>query len=504
MSSTATQPPANRTRATIAIGAAILAVLVILFFIFASLYTEVLWFEQLGFLDVLFTQWTAGAVMFLIGFLAMAVPVWLTLQIAFRFRPVYAKLNAQLDRYQQVVEPLRRLAMFGIPAVLGVFAGVSASTRWQTVLQWMHSTPFGETDPQFGLDVSFYVFQLPFWHSVVGFASAVLLLSGVGAIATHYLYGGIRMNGREVRISKTARVQLAVTVGLYILLQGISIWLDQYTTLYDPSAGFLPNGAGYTEANAVIWGRATVAGIAALVAILFFVTAFIGRWRLPIIGTALLVVSSLVLGSVYPWIVQRFQVIPSEQSLEAPFIERNIEATRQAYGVADVEEVPYQAETDAEEGALREDAETTANIRIVDPALITDTFRQLEQVRQYYQFAPFLDVDRYTIDGATTDTVIALRELNQQGQSSGGWYNNTILYTHGFGVVAAYGNQRASDGEPVFLESGIPSSGALSEELGDYQPRIYFGEESPEYSIVGGPDGAEPLELDYPSGGEES
>ena len=503
MSSTATQP-ANRTRATIAIGAAILAVLVILFFIFASLFTEVLWFEQLGFQDVLFTQWAAGAVMFLIGFLAMAVPVWLSLQIAFRFRPVYAKLNAQLDRYQQVVEPLRRLAMFGIPAVLGVFAGVSASTRWQTVLQWLHSTPFGERDPQFGLDVSFFVFQLPFWQAVVGFASAVVLLSGLGALATHYLYGGIRVNGREVRISKTARVQLAVTAGIYILLQAISIWLDQYTTLYDPSAGFLPNGAGYTEANAVIWGRATVAIIAGLIALLFFLTAVIGRWRLPLIGTALLVVSSLVLGSVYPWIVQRFQVEPSEQTLEALFIERNIAATREAYGVADIEEVPYQAETDAEEGALREDAETTANIRIVDPALVTDTFRQLEQVRQYYQFAPFLDVDRYTIDGETTDTVIALRELNQQGQSSGGWYNNTILYTHGFGVVAAYGNQRASDGEPVFLESGIPSSGALSEEVGDYEPRIYFGEESPEYSIVGGPEDAEPLELDFPSGGEEA
>jgi uncharacterized membrane protein (UPF0182 family) len=502
--STTVNQPVNRTRATIAIAAAILAVLVILFFIFASLYTEVLWFEQLGFQDVLFTQWAAGAVMFLIGFLAMAVPVWLSLQIAFRFRPVYAKLNAQLDRYQQVVEPLRRLAMLGVPAILGVFAGVSASTRWQTVLQWMHSTPFGETDPQFGLDVSFYVFQLPLYHSVVGFASAVTLLSGLGALATHYLYGGIRVNGREVRISKTARVQLAIIAGLYVLLQAISIWLDQYTTLYDPSAGFLPNGAGYTEANAVIWGRATVAGIAALVAILFFVTAVIGRWRLPLVGTALLVVSSIVLGSVYPWIVQRFQVEPSAQTLEAPYIKRNIDATRTAYGVDGIEEIPYNATTDAERGALRADAETTANIRIIDPALITNTFRQLEQVRQYYQFPPFLDVDRYTIDGETTDTVIALRELNQEGQSSGGWFNNTIIYTHGFGVVAAYGNQRSADGEPVFLESGIPSTGALSDELGEFEPRIYFGEESPEYSIVGAPEGADPLELDYPSGSEEA
>ncbi len=502
MTSTA-NPPANRTRATIAIGAAILAVLVILFFVFAGLYADVLWFDQLGYVEVLFTQWGAGAAMFGIGFVAMAVPVWLSVELAFRFRPVYAKLSSQLDRYQQVIEPLRRLAMYGIPAVLGIFAGVATASYWQTVLQWLNSTQFGVTDPQFGFDVSFYVFELPFYHGTVGFASAVVLISALAALATNYLYGGIRVNGREVRISRAARVQLAITGALYLALQAVSIWLDQYTTLYNSGAGFLPTGAGHTEANATIPGLAILSGAAAVVAVFFIVTAIVGRWRLPIVGTALLLVSSLLIGTVYPWIVQRFQVEPSEQSIEAPYIQRNIEATRAAYGVADVEEVPYNATTDAEAGALREDAETTANIRIIDPSLITDTFRQLEQVRQYYQFPEYLDVDRYTIDGEIQDTVISLRELYQQGQSSRGWYNDTILYTHGFGVVAAYGNQRADDGLPVFMEAGIPSTGVLTEELGDYEPRIYFGEHSPQYSIVGAPEGADPLELDYPSSGDD-
>ncbi|HRP99428.1 MAG TPA: UPF0182 family protein, partial [Terrimesophilobacter sp.] len=183
---------------------------------------------------------------------------------------------------------------------------------------------------------------------------------------------------------------------------------------------------------------------------------------------------------------------------EAPYLDRNIEATRAAYGVDGVVERHYPAVTDAEPGALRDDAATTANIRIIDPALITDTFRQFEQVRQFYQFSPYLDVDRYEIDGEVQDTVIALRELDQAGQSSGGWYNDTVVYTHGFGVVAAYGNQRESDGLPVFLESGIPSNG----ELGAFEPRVYFGEFSPEYSIVGAPEGTTPIELDYPAGGE--
>lgn len=500
MSNTSDTPSSSRSRATLTIAAVILAVLVIAFFVVANFYTEVLWFDQLGFLNVLTTQWVASAVMFLIGFVAMALPIWASIAIAFRSRPVYAKLNAQLDRYQQVIEPLRRLAMIAIPVVLGVFAGASTATTWQTVLQWLNRTPFGQTDPQFGFDVSFYVYELPFYQGVVGFASAAVLLAGLGALATSYLYGAIRFSGREVRISRSARVQIAVTVGVYVAIQAVSLWLDQYAALYSSSAGFLATGAGYTEVNATIPGRAILAGIAALVAVLFLVTAVIGRWRLPVIGTALLLVSGLVVGNVYPWIVQRLQVEPSARSLESQYIQRNIDATRAAYGVDDVQQVDYNAVTDATPGALRSDAQTTANIRIIDPALITSTFRQFEQVRQYYQFPEQLDVDRYKIDGQVQDTVIALRELNQAGQSSRGWDNDTVVYTHGYGVVAAYGNQRASDGAPVFSQSGIPGSGPLGDAVGDFEPRIYFGENSPTYSIVGAPEGADPIELDYPGG----
>jgi uncharacterized membrane protein (UPF0182 family) len=497
LSSTANRP-ASRTRTTLTITAAVLAVIVILFFVFSGLYTDILWFNQLGFLNVLTTQWIAGVVMFLIGFITMAVPVWASIEIAFRWRPVYAKLNSQLDRYQQVIEPLRRLATYGIPAVLGIFAGVSASTRWPVVLQWLNRTTFDKVDPQFGLDISFFFYELPFWRGVVAFASAVVLLSALAALATSYLYGALRFNGREVRISRTARIQLASTGALYIALQAVSLWLDQYTTLSDPSAGFLATGAGYTEVNATIPGRAILAGIAMVVALLFVVTAIIGRWRLPIIGTALLLVSGLLIGSVYPAIVQRFQVQPSARTYEADYIERGIEATRDAYGVAGVEEVPYAATTDTEVGALREDAETTANIRIIDPSIVTRSFKQLEQFKQYYTFPDTLDVDRYEIDGVSQDTVISVRELNQEGLGdSRSGYNDTFVYTHGYGVVAAYGNQRSSDGQPVFLESGIPGL------LGDFEQRIYFGENSADYSVVGAPEGGDEVELDYPAGDEE-
>lgn len=497
MSSSPADSAPRRSRAPLAITAAIIAGLVILFFIFAGLYTDVLWFDQIGFLNVLTTQWLAGAVLFLVGFIAMAAPVFLSIQLAYRLRPVYAKLNSQLDRYQQVIEPLRRLAMYGIPALLGLFAGVAAATRWQPILMWLNRTEVGRTDPQFGFDISFYLFDLPFYQAVLGFASAVVLICALVGIATSYLYGSIRISGREVIISRSARVQIAVTASLYLLLQAVSIWFDQYSTM--TAQGDLITGPGYTDVNATIPGRAILAGIAALVAVLFIVTAIIGRWRLPVIGTALLIVSSLLIGSLYPWVIQRFQVDPSAQTLEAEYIKKNIDLTRDAYDLAGVEEIPYNATTTAEPGALREDAATTANIRILDPALVSDSFGQLEQFRQYYQFPENLDVDRYDIDGESQDAVVAVRDLNLSGLGAGEtWVNSKTVYTHGYGVVAAFGNQRSADGQPVFLESGIPTSGAL----GKFEPRIYFGETSPEYSIVGAEEGSSPRELDYPSGEE--
>ncbi|MGY2900627.1 uncharacterized membrane protein (UPF0182 family) [Curtobacterium sp. PvP017] len=499
MTTTSSTSGRRSPRVPIVVTIIVLAALVIGFFIFASLYTDYAWFAQLGFQQVLTTRWIAGTLMFLAGFLGMAVPVFLSIGLAFRYRPVYAKLNSQLDRYQQVIEPLRRAVMIGIPVVLGIFAGLSTSGRWSMVLEYFNRTPFGKTDPQFGLDIGFYVFELPFWRSIVAYSSAVVLIAGLAALAACYLYGALRFGGREVRISRAARIQLAVTAALYIALQAVSLWLDQYAALTKSNS--LITGAQYTEVNAVIPGREIMAGIAAIVAILFIVTAVIGRWRISIVGTGLLLVAAIVIGGIYPWIVQRLQVKPSERTYESAYIERNIKATRDAYGVSDVKEQNYDATTEASSGALAQDAQTTANIRLIDPKIVSDTFSQLQQYRQYYQFPDELDVDRYDVKGETEDTVIAVRDIDLDGLSSAAntQYNRAFVYTHGYGVTAAFGNQRASDGKPVFLESGIPSNGAL----GDFQQRVYFGETSPAYSIVGAPKGSKDVELDYPSGSDD-
>nr|WP_263971460.1 UPF0182 family protein [Pseudoclavibacter chungangensis] len=474
----------------------VVAALILLFFWFSGFYADILWFEQLGYLGVLLTQWGATASMFAIGFVAMAVPLYVNLQIVYRARPVYAKLNAQLDRYQEIIEPLRKGAMIAVPAVLGLFAGAIVATTWPTVLQWLNATPFGVADPRFGFDISFYVFHLPFWRGVVAFVSAVVLLALLLAVATSYLYGGIRITGREVVISKSARVHIAVLASVYLLVQAVSIWLDRYALVTSSSGRW--TGAMYTDTHARIPGLAILAGAAAIVAVLFVVAAAIGRWRLPLMGTGLLVVLGLVVGIAYPAGIQQFQVLPSENTLEQPYIENNITATRSAYGLDSVEDVEYQATTVAEAGQLRQDAVTTANIRIMDPQLLQPTFAQLEQERPYYSFPDQLDVDRFDIDGEVQDAITTVRELNTAGLEPANqtWVNETLVYTHGYALVAASGTQRESDGQPVFLEGGVPTSG----ELGDFAPQIYFGENSPQYSIVGQPEGAEPAELDYISG----
>lgn len=503
MTNTSVPKPAtpSRTRRVVAITLAVIAALVVAFFAFASLYADWLWFDQLGFQSVLVTQWVARVAMFVIGFLGMAVPVWLSIQLAYRLRPVYARLSSQLDRYQEVVEPLRRLAMWGIPIFFGFFAGFAASAQWETTWLWFNGVATDTTDPLFHLDTGFYLFALPFWSALVGFASAVLLICLLVTALVSYLYGSVRVGQRELRISKSARIQLAVIAGLYLLVQAVSLWLDRYRTLVEPGADDRITGPGYTGVHAIIPGQEILAIAAVLVAILFFVTAIIGRWRYPLIGTALLVVAAIVLGIGYPWVVNTFQVQPNRFPSEEKYYQYNVDMTHEAYGVDGLEQQDFTAVTDAEPGALRNDAATTAQVRIMDPAIISPLVRQLEQYRSYYKFADQLDVDRYERDGVSQDTVVSVRELDlAELGNAADWQNSAVVYTHGYGMVVAKGNDRTGDGDPVFLERGIPATGFLSKE--DFQPRIYFGESSPQYSIVGAPEGTPPVELDYPTGGD--
>ncbi|CAB4681454.1 MAG: UPF0182 family protein [Actinobacteria bacterium] len=492
-----------RKRAPLVISLAIVALLAIALISASGVYTDVLWFDQLGYLSVFTTQIWAQALVFIGSALFAGLMVWVNIFIAWRLRPIYATGNdffgRDLGEYRSVLDKLRKRLMLLVPLLIALFLGTSQMTEWPTVLTFLNHSYTGILDPQFKLDVGFYLFDLPFYVNLIGYLMVVTVLSLIPALVFHLVYGGIKFNGKQSSFSKAARIQVAVLASVFMALLGISIWLGQYETL--TSASGLYTGATYSDVNAAIPAAQILTAIAFVVAIIYLAVAVIAKWRLAVLGTALMLVCAVLLGGAWPGIVQTFQVVPNERTLEADFIDRNIAATRAAYGLDNVETIQYEAKTTATAGALKADAQTAAQIRIIDPNLVSASFKQLEQYRQYYNFVNHLDVDRYKINGKVQDTVLAVRELNQSGLgSSQSWYNNVIVFTHGYGLVAAYGNRRSADGQPVFLQAGIPSSG----QLGKYEPRIYFGENSPEYSIVGSPKGSADRELDYPAGSEAS
>ncbi|MBT1034986.1 UPF0182 family protein [Canibacter sp. lx-45] len=486
MTSLKSRPASRPKLSPLLITLIVMGLLIAAFFAGAGIYTDVLWFQQLDYLRVFATERIGVAALFGLGFVLMFAVAWLTIFIVRKNRPVYASANVSRDSLTTLSKPLQ----WFVPAILAFFFGNATAGFWQKAMLFINSEPTGKTDPIYNMDLQFFMFQLPFFNGVVGFAQTVILLCLLLTVVFAYVYGGISVVGKELRISKATRVQTAIFAGLYVLSFGCSYWLAQYNKLTDSSGLF--TGAGYSDVKAAIPGLQILAVIAILISVMFFGTVFIGRWRLPIIGVAAFLVSSLVLSVGYPWSVQQFKVGPDEKSIEAEYIKHNINATRDAYGVANVEMQRYDAVTTAEAGALRNDAVATANIRIIDPAVIAPTFAQLEQSKQYYKFQESLSIDRYNLDGRIEDTVSAPREIDVSSQK--GWYNQSLVYTHGYGLVAAYGNQRSPGGEPVFLENGIPTAG----KLGDFEPRIYFGRNSPKYSIVGG-EREKPIEVDYPA-----
>ena len=395
-------------------------------------------------------------------------------------------------RHRAQIEPIRRWVFAALALALFYFSGTSGAQLWNTWLLFKNSTSFGVKDPQFGMDISFFTFRLPFWQSLIAWGISTLVLTLIATAVVHYLYGGIRLQVREDRTTVAARVQLSVLLGLLVLIKAVAYWFDRYALALKQSK--LITGLTYTDVNAVLPAKAILSAIAVVCALLFFANIIRRSWVLPAAGTALLVISSVLIAGIYPGAIQQFQVKPSESDKEAPFIQRNIDATRTAYGLDDVTVNDYQATISTSAGQLANDAATISNIRLMDPNVLSATFRQLQQIKPYYTFPESLDVDRYKVDGVERDVVVAVRELNIDGNPSRNWINDHLVYTHGFGLVAAFGNARDADGKPSFVVGDLPPTKGL----GDFQPRVYFGENVPDYSIIGGVKTDSPVEFDYP------
>lgn len=479
-------------------GAITVMVLVLLgLFVYAasSFWTEILWFQQMHATRILLTRWGVIAGLAVVGVVLSVAVLRIMIGLAHRHR-VSSKRGeaaANLRQYQDAIEPFKKLAFWLVALVLGIPAGLRLAEGWQTVLTWLNATPFEKTDPIFGWDISFFVFTLPFLELVVSFLLHLVILSLVVSIVASYLYGGLQVVPRP-HATAPVRRHLGILAAIASVIIGVQYWIGRYSLL--TQSGDNIDGAMYADVNATLPAHSILAAISIAVAALFLVAAFRGTWRLPTIGVVVTVVAALVIGGAYPALIEQFRVRPNARSLNAPYIQHNIDATLEAYGLDDLDYRTYDATTTAQPGQLREDSESTSQIRLLDPQVIRKTVQQLQQSRPYYSFDSGFFVDRYTINGERRDTVISMRELNLAGlsQEQQNWVNRHTVYTHGFGVVAAYGNTITSDGLPAYWEQSIPSKG----EIGEYEPRVYFSQSAPDYSIVGGPEGTPNQELDYP------
>ncbi|GAA1601213.1 UPF0182 family protein [Kribbella sancticallisti] len=490
--------PGQRPRALLPT-IATLIVLLILFSVFTDVWTQRLWYRSVDLGSVFSTVLGTRVLLFAVVGLLMAAAVVANVIVAYRTRPRVALAPSPspgFERYGELLQQRGKIAIAVLATLMLVFGGSAASGEWKVFLAWRNRTPFGVTDKHFNKDIAFFVFDYPWLRVLLGFGYSIVLLSLVAAIITHYLYGGFRPSAKGQKASGAAQVQFSVLLGLLVLLKAFSYWLDRYGLTTSDSRLF--TGISYTGDNAVLPSKEILAVIALLCAVLFFANVVRKTWLLPGVGTVVLVLSAILLGALWPAALQQIRVRPSEPVKEASYITKNIEATRQAYGLENTKVINYEAETTAKPAELAKDAELLPGIRLIDPSVVGPTFEQLQQVRGFYSFPTDLDVDRYKIGNQVRDTVIAVREVEIDRLPAGqrNWNNDHTVYTHGYGVVAANGNQRATDGTPVFSEKDLPPTG----ELGDYEPRIYFGEQSPDYSIVGGPKGSPAVELDTPEG----
>ncbi len=490
----------------------VVGIVIIGFSLFAGIWTDKLWFGSIGYSEVFGKLIWTRVLLFAAfgGFMALVVGI--NLFLAFRLRPMFrphSPEQANLERYREVVTPMRRLLLIGVSVIFGIFAGVSATGKWRTFMLWSNREDFGKADPYFGKDIGFYVFSLPWLHFLVDFAMTAVFTALLLAAVVHYLYGGIRLQSATDKVSGAAQAQLSALFGVFLLLKGLDYWLDRFDLT--SQTGGIVTGMTYTRDHAVLPSKNILMFIAIICALLFFANILRRTWLLPGVGLALFAISAVLLGAVWPGLMQRFQVKPDEPDKEASYISKNIQATRSAFALEATSVKDYDAQTKLSQAQLSTDAASLPGIRLVDPQLVSRTFEQLQQVRGYYSVPGVLDVDRYPVNGVERDVVIAAREMHLEGlpDAQKKWANEKTVYTHGFGLIAAFGNQRntgdqpvGNDGEPVWAEEDLPPRGSISDAAGPdgYRPQIYFGEQSPPYSIVGKAPGASDIELDIPQG----
>jgi hypothetical protein len=459
------------------------------------LYTDWLWFQEVGYSQVFLSILSLrGSLVLGVG-LGVFLVLFVNLTLAARTAPpdVLWELEDQLGLPSRVViEPLMRRALPLFLLLVSMVAAVRASQRWETVLAYMHQGPFGAVDPLFGRDLGFFVFTLPFWRLLHGWAITLAFGTLALTLGLYVLQRSLVLTNRGPRLAHGARAHLLALGAVLLGLKAVGFWLDRFDLLLSPRGVVF--GAAYTDTHAALPALGALTVLAAVAGVAFLVQ--IGRPGLRLVGGALaaLVVAWIGGLGLYPAFLQRFQVTPNELVRERPYIERNIRMTRQAYGLDRITERDFPVDESLDARALDRNAPTIENIRLWDHRPLLRTYGQLQEIRTYYKFVD-VDNDRYLVDGEYRQLMLSPRELSYQHLPSRIWINEHLTYTHGYGVVVGPVSRISAEGLPEFLAKDIPPQSTPSF-ITVTRPEIYYGEVSNAYVFVR----TRSQELDYPSG----
>jgi uncharacterized membrane protein (UPF0182 family) len=477
----------------------VLAVLVFGRFL-ATLWTDYLWYQSVDQTGVwrtlVFTRVGLVVVASLIGFGLFWVNLWLVDKLSPRRRvPTGTPEEELLGRFQDWIEPRVGKVRLGISAFFGILLGLSGSVWWQEWLLFRNGTSFGVDDPIFNNDLSLYVFQLPFYSVLFGWFFQLILVIAVVSAAIHYLNGAVEFSFNR-RVEAGVKVHLSVLFASLALLKAAGYVLNRWELLFSDRGQVF--GASYTDVNAQLPALNLLILISVVAAVILLLNLRFRGWTLPIVAVSLWLGTSILVGGLYPTLVQRFSVVPDEVNKEEEYVGYNIEATLAAYGLDEIEVTSFAASNDLERADLAANQGTIDNIRLWDPGVLTTTYKQLQNIKTYYDISD-VDVDRYVIDGELTQVMVSGRELDEANVPGGGWVNEKLVYTHGFGPVVSPANSVTAEGQPEFLVRDIPP--VASSNLTTTQDRIYFGDSaSGAFAIVG----SKQDEVDFPISEEGS
>jgi uncharacterized membrane protein (UPF0182 family) len=499
-------PNAERRRRSFRVRGWLIAVAIVLVILLFSLrglagfYTDYLWFDSVD----QGTTWrqllTARIVPALVFTIVFFVIMLANLLIADRLAPKYRSTGPEdelVERYQQFVQPYQGRIRVGIALFFALVAGVGVSAQWKQWILFTNRVDFGVKDPQFHMDVGFYVFQLPFLRFIADWLFAGLVIVLLVTAVAHYLNGGIRFQSPFQRVTPQVKAHISVILALMALVKTAQYYLDRFEL--DFSTRGAVQGASYTDVNAQLPAFNLLIFISVVAAALFIWNIWRRGWVLPIIAVGLWGFVAVVIGTIYPAGVQKFRVDPNEYQSEARYIERNITATRNAFGLTrssvDVQQLDYQQ--DLQQSTVDDNLPSIENARLWDPEVIRPTFQTLRGFQTFYRLDD-VDIDRYELNGETRQVNISARELNSSELPSQSWVNEHLVYTHGYGVVAAPTNAANQAGDPDLLAVGdipIPQDSPI--EVSEKGAQLYFGESLPGYSLVN----AKAKEFDYPNQG---